>query len=209
LHTSALQSHRQSDTNRSHKNTHHELGLDMLLIWKKIGYTIFRIVNLMWDGEGGLAKASSCYFFYNCILCKWIMPSMSMFASLLYIALSWHLFLHLAFNATASHLHGAWSYIAHAPLLFLHHKFCCFPLGLFLHHFVILCFDTFMKSMFSCFINSFIWFVQVFVFFCFGFACFKFSWCFLCLMCYAGAICLNFTLHLLFRCVFSFPSFHL
>ncbi len=49
---------------------------------------------------------------------------------------------------------------------------------LFLHHFVFLCFDMFLKSMFSCFINSFILFVQVFVFFCFGFACFKFFWFF-------------------------------
>jgi hypothetical protein len=50
---------------------------------------------------------------------------------------------------------------------------------LFLHHFVFLCFDMFLKPMFSYFINYFILFVQVFVFFCFGFACFKFSWFFL------------------------------
>ncbi len=66
------------------------------------------------------------YIFYKCI-----MPSMPMFASLVNIALPWHLFLHLAFNATASHLHGACSYIAHAALLFLHHKFSCFPLAFF------------------------------------------------------------------------------
>jgi hypothetical protein len=35
-----------------------------------------------------------------------------------------------------------------------------------------------LKSTVCCFINSFILFVQVFVFFCFGFACFKFSWIF-------------------------------
>jgi hypothetical protein len=66
------------------------------------------------------------YIFYKCIV-----PSMSMFASLAYIALPWHLFLHLAFNAIASHVHCACSYIAHAPLLFLHHKFSCFPLAFF------------------------------------------------------------------------------
>jgi hypothetical protein len=94
---------------------------------------------------------SLCFIFLRIyIFCKCIMPSMSMFASLAYIALPWHLFLHLAFNATASHLNGACSYIAHAPLLFLHHKFSCIPLVFFLHHFVFLCFNMFLKSMFSC-----------------------------------------------------------
>jgi len=75
---------------------------------------------------------SLCFIFLRIyIFCKWIVPTMPMFASLAYITLPWHLFLHLTFNATASHLHGTCSYNAHAPLLFLHHKFSCFPLTFF------------------------------------------------------------------------------
>ncbi len=78
---------------------------------------------------------------------------------------------------------------------------------LFFASFFFGCFDMFLKSMFSCFINYFIWFVQFFVFCCFGFACLKFSWFYL--MCCASAICLDFTLHYCFNEFFSFPSFHL
>ncbi len=74
------------------------------------------------------------------------------------IASTWHLFLQCACIAVVFVLQ-----------IFLLSSY------LFLHHFVFSCFDTFLKSMFSCFINSFILFVQVFVLFCFGFACFKFS----------------------------------
>jgi hypothetical protein len=85
---------------------------------------------------------SLCFIFIRIyIFCKCIMPSMSMSASLAYISLPWHLFLHLAFNATASHLHGACSYIAHAPLFFLHHTFSYFPLlfCIILFIFVLIC----------------------------------------------------------------------
>jgi hypothetical protein len=56
---------------------------------------------------------------------------MFVFASLVYIASTWHLFLHLTLNAAALHLHGACSYSAHAPMLFLHCKFSYFPLTFF------------------------------------------------------------------------------
>jgi hypothetical protein len=86
---------------------------------------------------------SLCFIFLRIyIFCKCVVPSISMSASFAYIALPWHLFLHLTFNATASHLHGTYSYIAHAPLLFLHHKFSCFPFALFyiiLFFYVLIC----------------------------------------------------------------------
>jgi hypothetical protein len=75
----------------------------------------------------------------------------------------------------------------------------------FLHHFVFLCFDMFLKSMLVVsltllvhlckFLYSFILVLHVSNFL--GFFC---------LMCCVGAICLDFTLHSLSQWVFSFPS---
>jgi len=99
--------------------------------------------------------------------------------------------LHLLFT---SHCHGICFcispsmqpqhiYMALVPTMHMRHYCFCitnFPAFLlpFFASFFFWCFDMFLKSMFSCFINFFIGFVQVFVFFCFGFTCFKFSWFF-------------------------------
>ncbi len=104
-------------------------------------------------------------YVYVCIFCLHCIAIAFVFASCLqcnHITSTWCLFLHCTCTV-----------IIFASQIFL------LSSCLFLHHFVFLCFDMFLKSMFSCFINYFIWIVQVFVFFCFGFACFKFSWFFL------------------------------
>ncbi len=117
----------------------------------------------------------------------------SFFASTSFVNGSCHLCLCLHLLLT-SHCHGICFcispsmqlhhiYMVLVPTFHMHHYCFCITnfLTFFLPFFVSIffgCFDMFLKSTVCCFINSFILFVQVFVFFCFGFACFKFSWIF-------------------------------
>ncbi len=106
----------------------------------------------------------SCHYVYVYISCLHHIAMAFVFASHLqcnYITSTWCLL-----------LHSTCTTIVFASQIFLLSS-CLFFVSIFFG-----CFDMFLKSTFSCFINSFILFVQVFVFFCFGFACFKFSWIF-------------------------------
>ncbi len=116
--------------------------------------------------------------------------------------------LHLTFNVTASHLHGACSYIPHAPLLFLHHKFSCFLLAFFC---IILFFCVLICSWNQCLVVSF----TLLFYLC------KFFYSFV-LVLHVSNFLGFFLFHVLCKCNlfgfyitfivsmnFSFPSFHL